>query len=90
MRKVTLTLLIVASMALGGCYESTDITLHDPGMYRGGERSFAGQAGQSGTEGQAGRAFPDGTDRSLDPGTAARAHSEDGTTTHCLAGALAE
>jgi major membrane immunogen (membrane-anchored lipoprotein) len=36
MRKVTLTLLIVASMALGGCYESTDITLHDPGVYRGG------------------------------------------------------
>lgn len=36
MRKVTLTLLIVATMALGGCYESADITLHDPGVYRGG------------------------------------------------------
>lgn len=36
MRKVTLTLLMVASMALGGCYESTNITLHDPGIYRGG------------------------------------------------------
>jgi hypothetical protein len=37
MHKATVTLLIVASMALGGCYESTDITLHDPGVYRGGK-----------------------------------------------------
>lgn len=35
MRKVTVALLIVASVAMGGCYESTDITLHDPGVYRG-------------------------------------------------------
>jgi hypothetical protein len=35
MRKVTVALLIMASFAMGGCYEDTDITLHDPGVYRG-------------------------------------------------------
>lgn len=35
MRKVTVALLIMASFAIGGCYEDTDITLHDPGVYRG-------------------------------------------------------
>ncbi len=35
MRKVTVALLIMASFAMGGCYEDADITLHDPGVYRG-------------------------------------------------------
>ena len=36
MRKVIVTLLTVAAIALGGCYESPDIALHEPGVYKGG------------------------------------------------------
>ena len=35
MRKVTVALLMMATIAIGGCYEDPDITLHDPGVYRG-------------------------------------------------------
>lgn len=36
MGRLTVALLVAASAAiLAGCYEDTDITLHDPGVYRG-------------------------------------------------------
>ena len=36
MRKVTVALLIANAFAMTGCYEDPSITLHEPGVYRGG------------------------------------------------------
>lgn len=36
MRKlITLLLLVGATVLLGGCYEDMDVTLHEPGEYKG-------------------------------------------------------
>lgn len=34
-RTVIFCALVVASAALAGCYESSDVTVHEPGQYKG-------------------------------------------------------
>lgn len=35
MRRVTITLIGALALALGGCYEPADVTVHTPGVYKG-------------------------------------------------------
>jgi len=37
MRVRTIGTAILAVVMLGGCYESTDIVIHEPGVYKGGK-----------------------------------------------------
>lgn len=34
-RHIMLTLLLASSAALSGCYQSADVTMHEPGEYKG-------------------------------------------------------
>lgn len=33
--------IVIAFMGLSACYEDTDVTIHEPGVYKGGEDTHA-------------------------------------------------
>ena len=35
--------LVIAAAGLGGCYESTDVTIHEPGEYKGAKDPLLSQ-----------------------------------------------
>jgi len=35
------TLIMIALLSLSACYEDTDVTLHEPGVYKGGKDEHA-------------------------------------------------
>jgi hypothetical protein len=49
-RKIALVVGMVAAMGLGGCYESTDVTLHEAGKYKGAKDPLLSQQVSSRTE----------------------------------------
>lgn len=47
MRSITLAALAAATLALTGCWESSDITVHEPGKYKGATDPLLAQQGAS-------------------------------------------
>ena len=49
-RTITMALALVAVLGLAGCWESTDVTVHEPGKYMGTKDPLLSQQGSSRTE----------------------------------------
>ncbi len=43
-KKVVAALLVLPALALGGCWESGDVVMHEPGQYKGRPDPLARQA----------------------------------------------
>jgi len=50
MKKLALALGIAATLGLAGCWESSDVTLHEAGKYKGGQDPLLDQQVSSRTE----------------------------------------
>ena len=49
-RTITMALGLTAALALAGCWESTDVTVHEPGKYKGAKDPLLSQQASSRTE----------------------------------------
>jgi len=49
-RTITMALALVAVLGLAGCWESTDVTVHEPGKYMGTKDPLLSQQASSRTQ----------------------------------------